>query len=173
MNKTQAPVVLTPSHDTSTFDCGKAPLNEFLCKHALDKQNAMLSRTYVVMADARVAGYYTLTHSVTLQVDAPKKLARGMPSSIPVMLMARFAVDLNFQGQGLGRSLFTDALRRTWAVMEAGAAPVRFFVVDAKDDEARAFYERFDMIAAPSNAMRLYLSYKTLKAEFGEIANDV
>lgn len=50
--------------------------------------------------------------------------------------------------------------------MQAGAAPVRFFVVDAKDEEANAFYERFDMIAAPQNAMRLYLSYKTLKLAF-------
>ena len=167
----QAPILLTPAHNVSAFDCGKAPLNDFLRLHALDKQNAMLSRTYVVTGDVdggvAVAGYYTLTHNVTLQSDAPKKLGRGMPSSIPVLLMARFAVDARFQGQGLGRSLFTDALRRTWAVMEAGAAPVRLFVVDAKDDEARAFYEKFDMIAAPHNPLRLYLSYKTLKAEFG------
>ena len=164
----QTPTLLTPAHDVSAFDCGKAPLNDFLRLHALDKQNAMLSRTYIVTSDASVAGYYTLTHSVTLQSDAPKKLGRGMPSSIPALLMARFAVGLPFQGQGLGRSLFTDALRRTWAVMDAGAAPVRLFVVDAKDDEAKAFYEKFDMIAAPSNPMRLYLSYKTLKAEFGD-----
>lgn len=87
--------------------------------------------------------------------------------------MARFAVDVTMQGQGLGRSLFTDALRRTWAVMRSGAAPVRFFVVDAKDEEAKAFYERFDMIPAPQNPLRLYLSYKTLRLEFeGETSED-
>lgn len=162
-----APVPLNGGHATSAFDCGKAPLNEFLKLHALDKQNAMLSRTYVVTIDASVVvGYYTLTHQFTLQSEAPKKLGRGMPSSIPAILMARFAVDVTQQGRGLGRSLFTDALRRTWAVMRSGAAPVRFFVVDAKDEEAKAFYERFDMIPAPQNPLRLYLSYKTLRLEF-------
>ncbi len=161
-----SPEPLKAEHNTWAFDCGKAPLNEFLKLHALDKQRAMLSRTYAVTSGARVVGYYTLAHASVLQADAPKKLGRGMPSSIPVLLMARFAVDLGFQGRGLGRSLFTDAIRRTWAVMQAGAAPVRFFVVDAKDEEANTFYERFDMIAAPQNAMRLYLSYKTLKLVF-------
>ncbi len=162
----QAPQTLHAGHEVSAFDCGKPSLDEFLKRHALDKQNAMLSRTYVATVGARVVGYYTLAHSATLQAEAPKKLGRGMPSSIPAMLMARFAIDKEFQGRGLGRSLFTDALRRTWAVMQAGAAPVRFFVVDAKDEEAKAFYERFDMIASPHNPLRLYLSYKTLRLEF-------
>lgn len=166
-----APEVLTNQHQLEAFDCGKEPLNAFLKSHAFDKQYAMLSRTYVVTSDlvtggGVVVGYYTLAHIVVLQSETPKKLGRGMPSSIPAMLMARFAVDRKFQGQGLGRSLFTDALRRTWAVMQVGAAPVRFFLVDAKDEEAKAFYERFDMIAAPTNPMRLYLSYKTLRLAF-------
>lgn len=170
----RAPVPLNPEHDTAAFDCGKTSLNEFLKLHALDKQTAMLSRTYVVTLGANVVvGYYTLTHQSTLQTETPKKLGRGMPSSIPAILMARFAVDVNWQGQGLGRSLFTDALRRTWAVMRSGAAPVRFFVVDAKDEEAKAFYERFDMLAAPQNPLRLYLSYKTVRLEFeGETPED-
>jgi len=160
------PAPLTTEHDTTAFDCGKVPLNDFLKLHALDKQNAMLSRTYVATRNAAVLGYYTLAHAWVLQADAPRKLARGMPSSIPVILMARFAVDLSCQGQGFGRSLFTDAIRRTWAVMQAGAAPVRFFIVDAKDDEAKVFYEKFDMITAPQNSKRLYLSYKTLREIF-------
>ena len=187
MNKISPPEPLHSGHDTSGFDCGQAALNEFLQQHALDKQNAMLSRTYIVTnvataeavaedlrtaSDARVIGYYTLTHAVVPQTDAPKKLGRGMPSSIPVLLMARFAVDRGFQGQGLGRSLFTDAIRRTWAVMKSGAAPVRFFIVDAKDETAKAFYERFDMIPAPENALRWYLSYKTLRQLFEETSEE-
>lgn len=158
----QPPEPLNAGHDTATFDCGKSPLNDFLKQHALDKQNAMLSRTYAATSDSRIAGYYTLAHATILQQDAPRKLGRGMPSSIPAILMARFAVDLQFQGHRLGRSLFIDALRRTWAVMQSGAAPVRLFIVDAKDNEAKAFYERFDMMTASTNPMRLFLSYKTL-----------
>lgn len=166
MSSFTAPEPLRKDHNTTVFDCGKNSLNEFLQLHALGRQEAMLSRTYVVTSDDRVVGYYTLAHIAIIQSEAPKKLGRGMPSSIPALLMARFAVDVDLQGQGMGRSLFVDALRRTWAVMKAGAAPVRFFVVDAKDEDAQAFYERFDMIAAPQNPMRLYLSYKTLRNEF-------
>lgn len=166
MSTFSAPELLTADHPLASFDCGKAALNNFLQRHALDKQNAMLSRTYVATRDGLVAGYYTLAVTTTLQSETPGKMGRGMPSVIPAILMARFAVDVNFQGQGLGRSLFTDALRRTWAVMRSGAAPVRVFVVDAKDEDAKAFYERFDMSAAPHNPLRLFLSYKTLRAEF-------
>lgn len=168
MSDLQAPEPITVTHDVSSFDCGKVALNEFLQRHARDKQEARLSRTYVVTSSAEVVGYYTLAHISVVQTEAPKKLGRGMPSAIPALLMARFAVDVRFQGKGLGRSLFTDALRRTWAVIQVGAAPVRFFVVDAKDEDAKAFYERFDMIAAPQNPMRLYLSYKTLSGLFEE-----
>jgi GNAT superfamily N-acetyltransferase len=171
MSRFSPPEPLNRDHDLLGFDSGKPPLDSFLKQHALDKQNAKLSRTYVVAAEGHVVAYYTLAHLTVLQEETPKKFGRGMPSSIPVMLMARLAVDLRHQGQGLGRSLFTDAVRRTWAVMESGAAPVRLFVVDAKDEEARTFYERFDLVSSPDNPMRLFLSYKTLRLLFGEEAD--
>lgn len=162
------PVPIRDGHQTALFDCGKPQLNDFLRLHALDKQNAMLSRTYVVASRLRVVGYYTLTFVSVRQEESPKKLGRGMPSTIPAVLMARFAVDLSVQGAGLGRSLFVDAIRRTWAVMESGAAPVRLFVVDAKDEEAKRFYEKFDMIPSTVNPLRLFLSYKTVRDLFAE-----
>lgn len=152
----------------SEFDCGKPALNDFLRSHALDKQNAMLSRTYLVTSETEVAGYYTLALVSVTQDETPKKIGRGMPNAIPAVLMARFAVDLRYQGQKLGRSLFTDAIQRTWALMKSGPAPARFFIVDAKDESAKAFYERFDMIPSPTNPMRLFLSYKTLRSLFEE-----
>ena len=93
-----------------------------------------------------------------------------MLSVIPAILLARIAVDRTAQGHGLARSLLIDALRRTWAVMEKGAAPVRRFIVDAKDEEAKAFYERFevDMLVSSRNPMRLFLSYKDLKPLFAD-----
>lgn len=160
------PAPLGAHHALDAFDCGKEELNRWLKQHALDKQNAMLSRTYVVECLGKVVGYYTLAQVDVKQEEAPKKLGRGMPSSIPAMLMARFAVDQHFQGHGLGRSLFIDALIRSWGVMKSGPGPIRLFVVDAMDDDARSFYERFDMKAAPNNPYRLYLSYKDLRALF-------
>jgi GNAT superfamily N-acetyltransferase len=161
------PELLCESHDLSKFDCGKAPLNDFLRLHALDRQKAKLSRTYVVRHHETVVGYYTLAHISVESELAPKRVGRGMPRSIPAILMARFAVDKSMQGKGLGRSLFTDAIVRTWAVIQSGAAPVRVFVVDAKDVEAKGFYERFDMVAGESEPMRLYLSSKTTLSLFG------
>jgi hypothetical protein len=170
MSEFTSPTPINAEHDTSAFDCGKPPLNQFLQGHALDKQNAKLSRTYVVTRDACVVAYYTLVHISVTREDAPKKFGRGMPDVIPALLMARLAVNMTAQGHGLDRSLLSGALRRTWAVMDIGAAPVRLFVVDAKDEEAKAFYERFDfdMIPSPQDPMRLFLSYKDLKAIYEE-----
>lgn len=162
------PVILGPEHELSTFCCGKAPLDAFLKEHAFSRQAAMLSRTYVVTFAGSnvVAGYHTLAH-ISIRCDsAPKKISRGMPSSIPAILLARLAVDQSCQGLGLGRSLFSDALQRTWAVMRGSAAPVRFFVVDAMDEDVRAFYEQKGMIPSPHNPMRLFLHYKEVLSLF-------
>lgn len=167
MSSFSAPVPITAHHDVSSFNCGKPPLDEFLQNHALSKQKAMLSRTYVVtLADSnRVVAYYTLAFVSITRDDAPKKIGRGMPNSIPALFLARLAVDHSCQGQQLGSSMFGDSLRRTWAVM-SGSAPVRFFVVDAKDDEAREFYERKQMMPSPVNPYRLFLNYKDIEALF-------
>ena len=163
-----APRPIDPSHDLSKFGCGEASLDEFLMHHALNKQKAMLSRTYVVKSQGFVVGYYTLAHISIKQEEAPNKFGRGMPATIPAILLARLAIDTEFKGRGLGRSLFTDAVRRTWAVMNEGPAPVRFLVVDAIDAEAKAFYERFDMVPSPGNPLRLFLHYKSLRTLFPE-----
>lgn len=76
--------------------------------------------------------------------------------------MARLAVDGRFQRRGLGESLFGDVLLRAQAVIESGAAPVRFFLVDAKHERAKAFYLRFGMKPLLDDSLRLYLSYKQI-----------
>ncbi len=167
MSDISPPVVLTAEHDVSRFECGSPELNRWLQESALNQQRAMLSRTYAALSSGQVAGYYTLAHCQVTSTEAPKKLGRGMPRSIPGMLMARFAVDQSWQGRGLGRSLFVDALTRTWAVMEQGPAPVRLFVVDAKDDAAVKFYQKFDMTSGPHDPFRLFLHYKDLRGLFG------
>lgn len=92
------PVPLDRSHRLDQFDCGKPPLNEFLTKYALANQAGGAARTYVVLSNARqVLAYYSL---------APSAVA------VPVILMARLAVDKSAQGKGLGRTLLFDALGR-------------------------------------------------------------
>ncbi len=162
--KLRPPEVLNEEHSTASFSCGEPELDRFLRESALNRQKAMLSRTYVVPVESRIAGYYTLAHVQLTSAEVPSKLSRGMPSSIPAILMARLAVDTGFQGRGLGESLFADALLRTWAVVKEGAAPVRFFLVDAKHERAKGFYLRFGMKPLSDDSLRLYLSYKQIQA---------
>jgi len=91
-----------------------------------------------------------------------------MPKAIPAMLLARLAVDKSVQGMGLEQSLLIDALRKTHYVVENDPAPIRLFVVDSIDENAKKFYERFDFIASPQSPMRLYMSYKTIRSAIEE-----
>ena len=159
-----APVPLLPDHATDEFRCGEPELDRFLAGSALNRQKAMLSRTYVSLCAGDVAGYFTLAHIQLTANEMPSRLSRGMPSSIPAILMARLAVDERFQRRGLGESLFADALERTWSVVESGAAPVRFFVVDAKHEKAKAFYLKLGMKPLTDDSLRLYFSYKQIEA---------
>lgn len=167
MSEVSGPVRLHEDHFLDRFDCGKESLNRFLRLHALANQKARISNTFVVESERAVAGYYTLA-LVSIGLDeAPKSHVRGLPA-YPVLcvLMARFAVDSGFQGKGLGRSLFVDALRRAWSVMEDGPAPARLFVVDAKDEDALRFYQHFGMVSSPIIPNRLFLSYKVVQSLF-------
>jgi hypothetical protein len=98
MNRLSVPTLLDLLQVTSEFDCGKDSLSEFSELHALEKQNAKLSRPYVVLDGRKVVVYYTLAHVSVRQMSHRKKLGRGMPLAIPAILIARFAVSLLFQG---------------------------------------------------------------------------
>lgn len=157
-----SPVLLTKAHDTSGFDCGKAPLNDFLIKYALQNQASGGARTYVLTRSNRVIGYYSLAPASTAPEDAPARVMKGQGRyPVPVILMARFAVDLNEQGKGYGKALFRDALRR--ALSGAEAIGGRAFLVHAKDEEARAFYLKFGMEESPTNPLHLLLLFKDIR----------
>lgn len=154
---------------TANFDCGKAPLNDFLRLYALTNAQSGNSRTFVV-GDARnqVAGYYSLAAISIAQENAPQRVRQGQPGHpVPAILMARFAVDKNAQGQGLGRSLFRDALLRCLNITEE--LGVRAFVVDAKDEDALRFYNQFNMRADFHDSHRLYLLFKDIKKILADI----
>jgi GNAT superfamily N-acetyltransferase len=157
-----APVLLDKSHEIASFDCGKTPLNDFLTKYALQNQASGGARTYVLTRSKRVIGYYSLAPGSVLPEDAPSRIIKGQGRyPVPVVLMARFAVDISEQGKGLGKALFRDALRRSLT----GAQTIggRAFLVQAKDEEARTFYLKFDMEASPTNALHLFLLFKDIQ----------
>ena len=154
---------LTLAHALADFDCGSAPLNRFLQSFALINQGMGSSATYLAMVADAVAGYHSLTVGAASYNDAPERLAKGLPRySIPVMVIARLAVDRRFQGQGFGSALLRDAMRRTIAASDI--AGMRGVIVHAKDEPAAAFYRRFGFTPFPERPLTLYRLLKDIRA---------
>jgi GNAT superfamily N-acetyltransferase len=162
MDKKLAIAKLAVSHDPSGFNCGHAELNSYLRLYALAGQRANISQTYVAADDNVIAGYHTLVVGDVVYEDAPERLVKGIPRyPIPVMLLARLAVDRFWQSKKLGAALVTDAIRRSLQV--ADIVGVRALLVHAKDNDARSFYEHLGFIPFPDEPLVLYRLMKDLK----------
>jgi len=127
---------LAPSDPVAGFDCGEPGLNNYLQRFALAGQRASSSQTYVVVAGAEIAGFYSLAVGAAAPAEATGRVLKGLSRQpVPVMLLARLAVALPHQGHGLGTALLRDALLRTAAA--ADIAGIRALLVHAKDEAAR------------------------------------
>jgi GNAT superfamily N-acetyltransferase len=154
---------LRRDHSVERFDCGKEALNRFLARHALQGQQGGGSTTYLALEDDRVIGYFTLAVGHVEHAEAPERMVRGLSKHpVPIMLLARLAVALDWQGLGLGAGLLKDAMLRT--LHAADIAGIRALVVHAKDDSARTFYERFDFVASPTDPFHLFVLLKDVRA---------
>ena len=154
---------LQRSHKIDTFDCGREALNRFLSNYAFQNQQAEASQTYVALADEVVAGYYTLVVGQIEYETAHLRLTKGLARHpVPIMLLARLAIEVSWQGRGLGSGLLKDAMQRT--VQAADLAGIRVFAVHAKDDEARSFYEHFGFTPLPSDPYHLFRLLKDVRA---------
>jgi GNAT superfamily N-acetyltransferase len=162
------PQLLTAEHSTALFDCENLALNSYLQKFALQNNAAGGARTYVTtpVSEKRVVGYYSVTAGSVERRSAPDRVGKGMPNHpIPVVLVARLAVDRDFQGRGLGKGLLRDALTRSLSVSEA--IGVRAVLVHAKDSDAARFYATFGFEPSPTDPLHLYLLIKDLKKSAG------
>ena len=154
---------LALSHDPSNFDCDTEELNNFVRHYAMAGQRASTSQTYVALSGQEIIGYHTLVVGNVLYEDAPDRLTKGVPHHpIPVLLLARLAVDRHWQGKGLGAALVADALRRV--IQVADIAGVRAVLVHAKDDAARRFYEHLGFEPFPGESLVLYRLMKDLRS---------
>lgn len=154
---------LTQAHEVDSFDCGQAELNRFLKHQAWVSQQANSARTYVLAERGVVRGYFSLAAGSVAHESASTRVRKGQARhAIPVILLARLAVDRALQGQGVGAALLKDALLRTAAAAETIGA--RALLVHAKDERARGFYEHFGFEPSPSDPLHLMLVMKDLKA---------
>ena len=150
-------------HDLSLFDCGRhESLNAWLKKYAWQNQANDSARTYVVHRANVVVGYYTISAGSVSKAGATARAAQGLANHpVPISLIGRLAIDKTEQGKGLGKALLKDALLR----MEHAAdiLGIRAVLVHAIDQEARAFYERFDFESCPGDELHLMLLMKDLR----------
>ena len=163
------PEPLRGKHRLEGFECGEDALNAWLTRYAGHAEAAGSARVFVTADDdAQVAGYYALTAGEVRAADATVRLLKGQPPgrSVPVLILARLAIDRRLQGRGVGRSLLQDALLRCSNVAES--VGVRAIVVNAIGSGARAFYERFGFESSPTDPLQLILLMKDLRRFLSE-----
>ncbi|HKE23534.1 MAG TPA: GNAT family N-acetyltransferase [Bryobacteraceae bacterium] len=157
---------LRPDHKIEGFDCGRDELNRYLLRYAWQNQQAGAAQTYVGLVEDSVIGYHTLDVGQVSREEVPERLAKGLARHpIPIMLLARLAVDRRWHGQGVGKALLKDAMQRT--LQAADIAGIRAFAVHAKDEEARNFYLNFDFIPSLSDPMHLFVLLKDVRKIIG------
>jgi GNAT superfamily N-acetyltransferase len=153
---------LRRDHTIEGFDCGREELNRYLSRYAWQNQQAGASQTYVGIAGDAIAGFYTLAVGQVTHEEVPERLTKGLAKRpIPIMLLARLAVDRRWHGQGVGKALLRDAIERT--LQAADIAGIRALAAHAKDEEARCFYEHFDFVPSPTDLLHLFVLLKDVR----------
>ena len=155
---------LNPTHDRTGFECGVDALDRYLKRQAKQDSKRRIARVFVATKPdnpSSVIGYYTLsTLSIELN-QLPEKLAWKLPRhQVPAALIGRLAVSKAAQGQGIGKMLLADAIKRTLAVGDQIA--IYAMVVDVIDDSVKGFYEQFGFTQLSDDSPRLFLPLKSI-----------
>ena len=158
--------LLSRAHDREGFDCGSEPLNAYFRHTARQHTERGISRTFVLVDEVAsepkpVLGYFTLNICQLRAEQLPPELARKLPRDVAGLKLGRLAVIGNRQRQGLGQMLLVAAMKKVIEVFES-AGGVGLFV-DAKDESAKAYYERFGFMPLPDNFLQLFLPLQTLR----------
>lgn len=148
-------------HDRKTFDCGDAALNLYLRQFANQDQNRGLSRVYVLAEQRRIVGYYSISAYSVSTDELAGQTRTGAYRELPFLLLGRLAVDQAFQGQGLGDALIIHAFKTT--VEAAEKIGIFGMIVDAKDERAAGFYQRFGFTRLSASKNRLVLPFSAIK----------
>lgn len=146
-------------HDRAAFACGLLELDRYLAHQASQDIRRRITRVFVCTAGQAnaVLGFYTLSALSIDLASLPDELSRKLPRHpVPCALIGRLAVDRSMHGRGLGRMLLADALKRTVAAGETVA--MHALIVDAANEEAKRFYERFGFAPLTDDPMRLFLA---------------
>lgn len=157
MGRVTAPEPLSSSHQLAEFLSGEAVLDDWLKQRGLKNQALGAARTFVVCTTGsrQVAGFYSLATGSVNHVEVTGSLRRNMPDPIPVIILARLAVDVSFRGKGLGADLLHDAVLRCYRV--ADNIGVRAIMVHALTEQAKSFYLHHGFKASQTHERTLFL----------------
>jgi GNAT superfamily N-acetyltransferase len=147
---------LSSDHDRRSFTCGVDALDDYLRRFARQHAATNINRTYVAALGSEILGFYSLAMSGIRKENLPAKHAGRFPNfPLPVARLARLAVAIRHQRKGLGELLLADALQRCLRLsVEIGMIAV---IVDAKDEQARGWYERYEFERLPDSPLTLWL----------------
>lgn len=152
---------LDGSFNRDQFDCGTEALNKFLKSHARQNQDKGVSRTFVAIKSGdkskRIVGFYSQSMAQIDLSSFPDAIKKKLPRHpVPSARIGRLATDLAMRGQGLGRLLVVDALKRVKAVSDQ--IGVYAVIVDAKDQFSKSFYLNLGFVVSSSDPMMLFYS---------------
>jgi hypothetical protein len=154
--------------DIKAFDCGKDSMNIFLKRYGVKHSKLGLSQTYVLTSDqlnnnkAQIVSYFTLAGSTVLRDSL--STSTSLPAyPIPVIILARLAVDINFQKKNIGKKALISALRKACELSNNGLSAYGL-ILDVLDAEALAFYKKFNFFhQLTDNSMKLFVGMKNLQ----------
>jgi GNAT superfamily N-acetyltransferase len=157
---------LTRRHDRETFDCGVEPLNEYLRRYARQNHESGGAKTFVAVQSATsptILGYYTISPGAIAFAATPPSVTKRLGRyEVPVFRLGRLAVATSMQGRGLGGDLLLSAGARALLVAaEVGGVAL---AIDAKDDRAAEWYERFGALRLLDDPLKLILPLETIAA---------
>jgi GNAT superfamily N-acetyltransferase len=157
------PVPLDATHDIDSFDCGIGRLNEYLSRLALADQTSAKTRTYVLVEDARVIAYYSVSPGVVEAALTRGSIERRQRRQvIPVVVLARLAVDGAWQSCGVGRDLLRSVAQQ--GASAAGVIGALAVVATVTGEEARSFFRQNGFASFPGDAYRLYVPLAVTRA---------
>jgi len=155
---------LNANHDKTNFDSGVPELDDYLKTHASQDVKRNLSSVFVLGDESgHIVGYYTLSQFSLTVEGLPEQSSKKLPPKrkVACTLLGRLAVDRRHQGQGYGEALLFHALNKALAVSKEIASFA--VIVDAKDDRAKCFYEKYDFLSLKDMPLRLYIPMKGLE----------
>jgi ribosomal protein S18 acetylase RimI-like enzyme len=153
-----------PGHDREGFDCGSGELNDYLKKTARQHLEKGLSKTFVLVDDGKpelILGFLTLAVCEVQAQTLPPKLAKKYPRHVPAAKLARLAVAKDRQREGLGQLMMVHALQQ--AIRVGDSVGIVGFFVDAKNEDARRYYEQYGFMALADDPLKLFLPLATLR----------